>query len=85
MRPSRPPCAPCGTLDTPHTYRMVLKQYRKTGKGRQEHTTMLRSERGQGLAEYALICVLVVLVVIAAVTLFGGAIAGFITNVSAAL
>ncbi len=43
---------------------------------------MLRSQKGQGLAEYALILALIALVVIAAVILLGGNINTIMNNVA---
>jgi pilus assembly protein Flp/PilA len=44
-----------------------------------------RDERGQGLAEYALILALIAVLVIGAVTLLGGAIGEILTDVAGAI
>lgn len=44
-----------------------------------------RSERGQGLVEYALIIALVAIVVIAALVLLGPAISSIFVNINSAL
>ena len=49
------------------------------------HSLMTRDERGQGLAEYALILALIAVVVIAAVTLLGTNINTIISTIAAAL
>ncbi|HEX8996399.1 MAG TPA: Flp family type IVb pilin [Ktedonobacterales bacterium] len=46
---------------------------------------MKRSERGQGLVEYALIIALVAIVVIAALVLLGPAISSIFVNINSAL
>ena len=46
------------------------------------HSLMTRNERGQGLAEYALILALIAVVVIAAVTLLGTNINTIISTVA---
>ncbi len=46
---------------------------------------MLRSQKGQGLAEYALILALIALVVIAAVVLLGGNINSIMNNVATSI
>ena len=46
---------------------------------------MARDERGQGLAEYALILALIAVVVIAAVTLLGGNINLVLSQIAAAI
>jgi Flp pilus assembly pilin Flp len=44
-----------------------------------------REERGQGLAEYALILALIAVFVIAALTFLGGSISGVLSSVGAAI
>ncbi len=46
---------------------------------------MFRSQKGQGLAEYALILALIALVVIAAVVLLGGNINSIMNNVATSI
>ncbi len=46
---------------------------------------MFRSQKGQGLAEYALILALIALVVIAAVVLLGGNINTIMNNVATSI
>ena len=46
---------------------------------------MLRSQKGQGLAEYALILALIALVVIAAVVLLGSNINSIMNNVAGSI
>ncbi len=47
--------------------------------------TLVKSEKGQDLAEYALLIALIALVVIAAVTLLGNNIKGIFTSIAGAL
>lgn len=47
--------------------------------------TMLTNQKGQGLAEYALILALIAIVVIGAVTLLGGRIGAILTEIAGAL
>ena len=42
---------------------------------------MIRSDKGQGLTEYALLLVMVAMVVIAILTLFGGALTNVFTTI----
>ena len=46
---------------------------------------MVRSEKGQGLAEYALILALIAILAIAALGVLSGAINGILTHIGAAL
>ena len=46
---------------------------------------MLKDEKGQGLAEYALILVLIAIVTIGALTLLGGNISIVLSSIAAAL
>ncbi|MET0773206.1 MAG: Flp family type IVb pilin [Candidatus Limnocylindrales bacterium] len=45
------------------------------------HASVRRDERGQGLAEYALILTFIAIVVIAAVAFFGGQVNTMLSNV----
>jgi pilus assembly protein Flp/PilA len=49
------------------------------------HSLIARDERGQGLAEYALILALIAVVVIAAVTLLGTNINGILSTIAVSI
>jgi pilus assembly protein Flp/PilA len=46
---------------------------------------LIRSEKGQGLAEYALILALIAILAIAALTVLSGSINGILSTIGAAL